>query len=698
MRRHYSSGLSAGSLIICITLILVMIAGPVTAAVSPDTVAPISIRTLVPVAPVLVTTTATPPVTPPPQMANCQAPCECLSGPEAGAKWGESGFLQCEGVPCGYTPGVTAAPMAKYCYRQKTATTTATDQIISGGVTLQTVTSTQTPVRVGAITIPDDNDGIPFGSDNCPMVANPNQYDHDNDGRGDDCDNCMYTSNPQQEDADGDKIGDACDLCKKDKDPSTAGNLDDHEAPGYADADDDGVGDRCDTCPKTKNPDQKDTDKDGVGDACDLCVNDKAEGYELNYESNDGAETDDYDKDGLNDRCDNCFSVPNPDQKDSDPQQQCSAQTVNQGGGFTCTIIKTDEHGDLCDNCPAKFNQDQKDADGDKVGDACDNCMTVANTDQLDTDHDGEGDACDCNDGITGPFETGPDDGVLCPPIANCVYCGQYVKPIYLAQSPEKTIDIVFVPSSTSWDVDNWGCEYNVNTYIKDEATFKKVAQDAVANWYWKMDAFSMKSIPADYRHRINFYYYWQPGKTANMCGSCAGDLPDTFWTDASFADVGAILYPPRGYGKEYSGGCADQLGPTKSHFKAPGWVGWGKVVLHESGHAVFSLVDTYCGDTYYGQNDPFTNVWSSETACKNEMQSKGGDPATCRQILADDPNTAKNPDCSKDFWKWDPDPDLMNDHWSGNFGPRDVGKINYIFQTYTKTVNFNLFQTWTKV
>jgi hypothetical protein len=50
-----------------------------------------------------------------------------------------------------------------------------------------------------------------------------------------------------------------------------------------------------------------------------------------------------------------------------------------------------------------------------------------------------------------------------------------------------------------------------------------------------------------------------------------------------------------------------------------------------------------------------------------------------------DDPNTAKNPDCSKDFWKWDPDPDLMHDHWNGNFGPRDVGKINYIFQTYTK-------------
>jgi hypothetical protein len=112
MRRHHSSGLSAGSLIICITLILVMIANPVTAA-------PINIRPQVSIAPIMVTTTATPPVAPPPQMANCQAPCECLLGSEAGAKWGESGFLPCAEVPCGYTTGVTAAPMGNTATAKK---------------------------------------------------------------------------------------------------------------------------------------------------------------------------------------------------------------------------------------------------------------------------------------------------------------------------------------------------------------------------------------------------------------------------------------------------------------------------------------------------------------------------------------------------------------------------------------------------
>jgi hypothetical protein len=306
--------------------------------------------------------------------------------------------------------------------------------------------------------------------------------------------------------------------------------------------------------------------------------------------------------------------------------------------------------------------------------------------DQKDTDKDGTGDLCDCNDGIQGVNEIAADDGILCPLRTQCMFCGDYVKPLYLARSPENAIDIVFVPSSTTWNVDTDSCEYYGSvSYTKDEATFKKVAQDAVVNWYWQIHALSNQSLPADYRQRINFYYYWRSGKTADMCGSCAGDLPDTFWTDASLADVGAILYPPRGYGNEYAGGCADQLGPEKSHFKAPGWVNWGKVILHESGHAVFGIADTYCGNTYYTQNDPFANVWSSEAACINDLKSKGGDTSRCRQIVWEDPATAANPDCTKSYWKWDPDPDLMNDHFAGFFGTRSVGKINHIFLTYTQ-------------
>jgi hypothetical protein len=75
-----------------------------------------------------------------------------------------------------------------------------------------------------AYTIADtDHDGVPNVSDNCPMVANPSQFDRNTDGRGDECDdydldgvanindNCPDRPNANQNDEDGDGIGNVCD-------------------------------------------------------------------------------------------------------------------------------------------------------------------------------------------------------------------------------------------------------------------------------------------------------------------------------------------------------------------------------------------------------------------------------------------------------------------------------------------------------
>ena len=49
-------------------------------------------------------------------------------------------------------------------------------------------------------------------------------------------------------------------------------------------------------------------------------------------------------------------------------------------------------------------------------------------------------------------------------------------------------------------------------------------------------------------------------------------------------------------------------------------------IFLHESGHVVFRLIDTYCGDTYYVENSPFPNVWSSEASCKKNAEQERWD------------------------------------------------------------------------
>ena len=104
----------------------------------------------------------------------------------------------------------------------------------------------------------DDDDGVDFENDNCPLTPNPSQTDSDGDGVGDDCDNCVDIPNFDQLDSDGDGIANACDNCP--------------EIPNSTqlDYDNDNIGNLCDNCITEENQDQLDTDGDGIGDLCEI--------------------------------------------------------------------------------------------------------------------------------------------------------------------------------------------------------------------------------------------------------------------------------------------------------------------------------------------------------------------------------------------------------------------------------------------
>jgi hypothetical protein len=122
-----------------------------------------------------------------------------------------------------------------------------------------------------------DCDGIPDEGDNCPSVANADQFDGDlpaPDGVGDACDNCPSVANADQLDADRDGVGEACDNCPRGCNarpgfqcfnPSQADGDVDPETGAPAP---DGFGDNCDNCPDDPNPGQESELEPPLGDAC----------------------------------------------------------------------------------------------------------------------------------------------------------------------------------------------------------------------------------------------------------------------------------------------------------------------------------------------------------------------------------------------------------------------------------------------
>jgi len=255
----------------------------------------------------------------------------------------------------------------------------------------------------------------------------------------------------------------------------------------------------------------------------------------------------------------------------------------------------------------------------------------------------------------------------------------QLLVPVQETGSHNTRIDIVFVPSGTAYDCAKQKKILSTR-YITDKSAFITDVNRIVNKTLFTLDSVTDKTdpIPADYRDRFNIYYYYDSSEFADAFNGCAGTVPEKFWKTVPFADIVIILYPTY-YSLDTGAPCEPNgcvnPGTGRTWMKTP--ADQSVLFLHESGHAIFGLIDTYCDNTGYWQNDPDPNVWSSLGNCEKDAIKNSQDPHACRQIQQINPTA-----CTKPFWRWDPDPDIMHDGYSGTFGQTSTRRITYTFNT----------------
>ena len=208
------------------------------------------------------------------------------------------------------------------------------------------------------------------------------------------------------------------------------------------------------------------------------------------------------------------------------------------------------------------------------------------------TSYDAEGDAS----GETYDFAAGdyplPDDPI----------------PIRVKGDPVDHLDVVFIPDT----------DITLNS-------FRDQLDEVIEDLYFKYDEFKI------WRGNLNFYYSGQQG---NYEESCQFTDPPNMANLTAVGDSVAILHQTN-------------LRDCNSGDRFSSEINYDKTLVHESGHALFGLIDEYCCDTSYAQQACQPNLYSSLANCQNDADAVGYPSGNCTQLVdgADSVN----------FWRIDP-------------------------------------------
>jgi len=253
--------------------------------------------------------------------------------------------------------------------------------------------------------------------------------------------------------------------------------------------------------------------------------------------------------------------------------------------------------------------------------------------------------------------------------------------PVLTNGPSEKKIDIIFVPSNTAFN-GTTRTKLQYPEYPGGQEQFAADVRRFVNRTFLAgpITLFVNASDADTYPDKFNFYYYWDGQTFGDAFDGCAGTIPEHYWEEVTFSDLTILLYP-KYYGR-YLDPSSQPIGCTNANGLGNMYVKIAadqySLGMHEIGHGLYGLMDTYCGNTYYRENDPHPNIWSSEVKCRADAIAQSRDPDHCRRISDDSAGS-----CRKEFWRWDPDPDIMNEAYYGKFGSTSKDRIQGILGRY---------------